>query len=273
MGILADVLGTVTALGLALLAVVRWRESSSILQPRPEDVCVPDGYSQKPRDVFIDTGDGEIHGWFFAAAQKAPTLLYIHGNADTIAHRLPVIKGYLALGLNVFIYDPHGYGRSQGRANRSNFVSDAFAAFRYLTGLMHIPPQDIVVLGQSLGGVPALRIANSEPVAGLILEGTFTSVRGIVRDLYPRLPLWMLTSGDFDNEREVRRLKIPVLFINGSEDKTIAPHHSQRLFDIAPEPREYLRVEGAEHTTMFEIAPEAYYGAIARFVRKTAERP
>ncbi|MBI5638486.1 MAG: alpha/beta hydrolase [Nitrospinae bacterium] len=259
------------ALGVALLlAAGRRHEAASMFQPARGDVRVPDDYQPKPRDVFIDTGNGVIHGWFFAADQNAPTLLYIHGNADTIVQRLPVIKGYIGLGLNVFIYDPHGYGKSEGAADKSNFVSDAFAAYHYLTEQLRIPPGGIIVLGQSLGGVPALRMANSKPVAGLILEGTFTSVRQMARDLYPTLPVWLLASGDFDNGREIRRLKIPVLIINGTADATIAPYHSQRLFDLAPEPREYLRVEGAGHTTMFETAPEAYYGAIARFVKRTA---
>lgn len=260
----AGALGAVVAL---LFAVVRWSESRSILQPSRQDVRIPDNYHPKPRDVFLDTGTGVVHGWFFDVDKNAPTILYIHGNADTIAQRLPVIGGYLRLGLNVFIYDPHGYGKSEGRANRSNFVSDAFAAYLYLTEDLRMSPKKIVVLGQSLGGVPALRMANSEPVAGVILEGTFVSIRAMVRDLYPRLPVWLLASAGFDNGREIRKLKIPVLLINGTMDATVAPHHSQRLFDLAPEPREYLRVEGAGHTTMFETAPDAYYGAIDRFVR------
>lgn len=256
-----------------LFAAGRWHEARSLFQPARGAVCVPENYHPRPRDLFIDTGTGVIHGWFFTVDTNAPTILYIHGNADTIVQRLPVIKGYLGLGLNVFIYDPHGYGRSEGTANRVNFVSDAFAVYRHLTERMEIPARKIILLGQSLGGVPALRIANSKPVGGLILEGTFTSVRQMARDRYPFLPVWLLASADFDNEREIRRLTIPLLIINGAADQTIAPYHSQRLFDLAPEPREYIRIEGAGHTTMFETAPEAYYGAIARFVQRTAARP
>ncbi len=253
----------------AFFAIGRLHETFFLLHPTRGDASVPAEYSPKPRDVFIDTGRGEIHGWFFAADQNAPTLLYIHGNADTIAKRLEAIKGYIGLGLNVFIYDPHGFGRSQGASNRFNFVSDAFAAYHYLTERMRIRPNNIVVLGQSLGGVPALRLANKERVGGLILEGTFISIRQMARDMYPALPIWLLASSDYDNERQIRRLKTPLLIINGSADTVIAPYHSQRLFDMAPEPREYVRVDGAEHTTMYEISPEIYYGAIARFIERT----
>lgn len=256
-----------------LIAAGRWHETTSILHPTRGDVSVPADYNPKPRDVFIDTGRGKIHGWFFAVDQNAPTLLYIHGNADTIAKRLAVIKGYIGLGLNVFIYDPHGFGKSQGGANRFNFVSDAFAAYHYLTERMRIRPSGIVLLGQSLGGVAALRLATREQVGGVILEGTLTSIRRVARDMYPSLPIWLLASGDFDNEREIRKLKTPVLIVNGSADTVIAPYHSQRLFDLAPEPREYVRVDGAGHTTMYEIAPEVYYGAVDRFMRKTGARP
>ncbi len=266
------VTGVMLALALSL-AVGRWHETAAILHPSRGDVSVPADYNPKPRDVFIDTGHGVIHGWFFAVDQNAPTLFYIHGNSDTIVKRLPVIKGYIGLGLNVFIYDPHGFGKSQGGGNRFNFVSDAFAAYHYLTERMRLRPRTIIVLGQSLGGVPALRLANKEMVGGLILEGTFTSIRQMARDMYPSLPIWLLASSDYDNEREVRRLKTPVLIINGSADLVIAPYHSQRLFDLAPEPRDYVRIDGAGHTTMFEIAPETYYGAIARFIQRTAAHP
>ncbi len=256
-----------------LIVLGRRHETLSIFKPSRSDVRVPDEFTPKPDDILIDTGDGVIHGWFFETNREAPTLLYIHGNADTIVQRLPVIKGYISLGLNVFIYDPHGYGKSEGTPTKSNFLADAFAAYFHMTSMMRIHPGKIILLGQSLGGVPSLRIANSEPVAGLILEGTFTSIRQMARDRYPLLPVWLLASSDFDNAREIQRLKIPVLIINGSEDLTIAPYHSQRLFDIAPKPSEYIRIEGAGHTTMFEIAPDIYYGAIARFVQSVTSRP
>ncbi|MBI5636868.1 MAG: hypothetical protein HZA03_02735 [Nitrospinae bacterium] len=135
MRIRVTTLGAGVMLGLALLlAVGRWHEATSLLHPARGDVSVPADYNPKPRDVFIDTGRGVIHGWFFAVDQNAPTLLYIHGNADTIAKRLPVIKGYIGLGLNVFIYDPHGFGKSEGGGNRFNFVSDAFAAYHLSYG-------------------------------------------------------------------------------------------------------------------------------------------
>ncbi len=250
-----------------LLAVGRWHEARSLLHPSRADAETPADYHLNPRDVYIDTGRGKIHGWYFPTDENAPTLLYIHGNADTIAKRLAPVRGYVDLGLNVFIYDPHGFGKSNGAANRYNFVDDAFAAYRYLTERQRVRPKSIYVLGQSLGGVPALRLANSEEIGGLILEGTFTSVRQMARDLYPSLPIWLLASNDYDNAKEIRRLKAPLLLINGSNDTVIAPYHSQRLFEMAPEPREYVRIEDAAHTTMFETAPETYFGAIRRFTR------
>lgn len=256
----------------AALALGRWLETVSLIHPTRVHEAAPAEFGLNPRDVFIDTGRGKIHGWYFGTDPKNPTLFYIHGNADTIAKRLSPIKGYVALGLNVFIYDPHGFGGSDGAVNRFNFVSDAFAAYRHLRDDMRIKPRNIFVLGQSLGAVPALRLANAEETGGLILECAFSTLRNMAADYYPGVPLWLLAAADYDNERQVRDLKVPVLLINGADDRTTAAYHSRRLFEMAPEPREYVLIERAGHTDMDDVAPDIYFGAIGKFIRQSSAR-
>ncbi len=261
----------IAALGcllVSLFVVARWYEGKAMFEPSRKHLLTPQGVGlPPPMEIFIDSGGAKIHAWFFARDLSAPTLLYIHGNAGNAADRLPVIKGYLDLGLNVFIYDPRGYGKSEGKATPGNFMADAFTAYRHLTEKRGIDPSAIVVLGQSLGGMAALRLANSVKCKGLALEGTFVSVRQLVKDLHPKIPVWLLVTSCQDNEREIRKLKVPVLLIFGTMDGTIPTYHSKRLFKAAHQPCELLEVKGAGHTDMYMVAPKLYYGAIARFAK------
>lgn len=251
-----------------LLAATKLYERGAMFAPTREHLQTPaEAGLPRPLEAYIVSGDAKIHSWFFAGNPAAPVILYIHGNGGNVSDRLPVIRGYLGLGLGAFIYDPRGYGKSGGKATRENFMEDAFRAYRFLVDERGIKPSSVVILGQSLGAVAAIRLANEMECRGLILEGAFVSVREVARDLYPDLPVWLLASTYWDNEKEIRKLKVPVLLVCGSMDETINPRHTRRLFEAAPEPRELLTVEGAGHADMYLIAPELYYGAIARFVK------
>ena len=251
-----------------LLAATKWYERNAMFAPTMEHALTPaEAGLPPPQEIFLDSGGAKIHSWFFAGNPTATTILYIHGNGGNVADRLPVIRGYLDLGLGTFIYDPRGYGKSGGRATRENFVEDAFRAYRYLVDERGIEPSSIVILGQSLGGAAALLLANEATCKGLILEGAFVSIREVAKDIYPNLPVFLLASTYWDNEREIRKIRVPVLLMCGSLDETINPRHTRRLFDAAHEPRELVVIDGAGHADMCLHAPEVYYGAIARLAK------
>ena len=66
-------------------------------------------------DVAIETSDGILlHGWFIPGDSDR-VLLFFHGNAGNISHRLESLRLFNTLGLTVLIFDYRGYGRSSGR--------------------------------------------------------------------------------------------------------------------------------------------------------------
>jgi hypothetical protein len=270
----ADSLLIIAALGFVLaipFVAAELYERAEMFKPTREHALTPSDVGlPPPREMFIDSGGAKLYSWFFQTSPSATTLLYVHGNAGNMADRLRVIKGYLSLGLNVFIYDPRGYGKSEGVATPDNFIRDALSAYSHLVDKSGVHPSQIVVLGQSLGGIAALRLVNGVKCRGLILEGAFASVRWLARDRFPNLPVWVFVLPRLDNEREIRKLSVPVLLISGALDDTIPPRHSKLLFESAPEPRELLVVDGAAHSDMYSVAPELYYGAIGRFVKQQA---
>lgn len=248
-----------------LLTLGRWHEANSLLRPWHEYDYSPSEFGLVPEEISIPSGGQKLHAWYFAGKPGAPVLFYLQGNAGTSANRLGAIHGYVGIGLNVFIYEPRGFGQSGGMALRESFIEDSVAAYDYLVNTRKTNPDSIFLLGQSLGGVPALRLANSVKCKGIILEGVFMSVRQVARDFYPTAPIWLLASSDFDNTAQVVSLKVPALFIIGGRDDVMAPYHTKKLFELAPNPKELLVVEEGRHTDMFKVDPEHYYGAIAKF--------
>jgi hypothetical protein len=139
--------------------------------------------------LALTTEDGEqLSGWFIPAREPRATLLYLHGNGGNIGHRLDPIAVFNRLGLGVLIIDYRGYGDSTGRPGEEGTYEDALAAWRHLTETRGIPPQRIVLFGESLGGAVAAWLAARERPAGLVLYASFTSVPDMAQALYPLLP-------------------------------------------------------------------------------------
>ena len=129
----------------------------------------PDHAGMNYEDVAIETIDGvTLHGWF-VAGQSSRVLLFFHGNAGNISHRLDSIRQFQDLGLAVLIIDYRGYGQSEGRTTEKGIYRDADAAWRYLVEIRGIPVSNIVIFGRSLGASVASWLAAKNEPLGLIV--------------------------------------------------------------------------------------------------------
>ena len=130
-------------------------------------------------DVFITAADGvTLHGWF-VPGEGRQTVLFFHGNAGNISHRLDSIRIFHSLGLAVMAVDYRGYGRSEGRMSEQGSYRDAEAAYRYLIEDRCIDPESIVFFGRSMGSAVAIELATRFRPAALIAESCFTSLRDV----------------------------------------------------------------------------------------------
>jgi fermentation-respiration switch protein FrsA (DUF1100 family) len=187
------------------------------------------------------------------------TVLYSHGNAEDLGDDRPLLEEIRRRGFSVFAYDYRGYGASTGRPTERHAYADEAAAYAYLTRSLGVPPSRIIVHGRSLGGGPAAELASREPVAGLVLESTFTSVGAAVS--WGRL----FAIDYFRSGRRLKTVRCPVLVIHGTADRVIPFSVGQRLFDGARWPKQSLWVEGAGHDDLVAVAGERYWSALRRF--------
>lgn len=208
-----------------------------------------------------------LSGWFIPAPNARATLLFCHGNAGNISHRLESIRQFHQLGLNVFIFDYRGYGESEGAPSEAGTYRDAEAARRYLVEERQLAPERIVYFGRSLGAAVAAWLAIRYPPRALIVESSFTSVPDFGGEIYPWLPVRLLARLQYPTRDYLRSLQVPVLVVHSRADEIIPFRHGEALYQAANPPKELLEIRGG-HNDGFLVSGKHYTGGIDAFLRK-----
>jgi uncharacterized protein len=217
-------------------------------------------------DVYLTTSDGErLHGWFVPRKGARATLLFFHGNAGNISDRIESIRQFHNLGLNVFIFDYRGYGKSTGRPTEQGLYIDAIAAYDHLTTGRGIPPDSIIIFGRSLGGSVAAFLASQRPAAALALESTFTSVADVARGYYPIYPVRLLTRYRLPTIEYLAGYNGPLLVAHSPDDELISVRFGRELYEAARGPKQFLEMRGG-HNDGFYVTGRAYTQGYDRFL-------
>jgi fermentation-respiration switch protein FrsA (DUF1100 family) len=219
-------------------------------------------------EIELLTEDGvKLHGWFVPAPAARAVLLYFHGNAGNISHRIERITLFHRLRLDVLIIDYRGYGRSQGRPSEQGTYRDAAAAWRHLTETRAIPPERIVLFGRSLGAAVAARLATEVAPGALVLEAGFTSLPELGQELYPWLPVKWLARLHYPVKDHLARVRCPVLVVHSRDDEIVPFHHGEALYAHALPPKQFLAITGG-HNDSFLLAGRAYVDGLDAFLAK-----
>ncbi|WP_460208164.1 alpha/beta hydrolase [Scytonema sp. NUACC21] len=266
----------------AVCLLLFFRQTRFIFFPSSTIERTPEVFNLKYEEVWLPVGvpSGKvqrIHAWWIQASQgNDKVLLYLHGNGINIGANVGQAYRFHQLGFSVFLIDYRGYGRSEGGfPNEVAVYQDAVTAWNYLVHQRKIPPSKIFLYGHSLGGAVAIDLAvNTPKAAGLIVEGSFTSIRDVIayRNNFWMFPVNLILTQRFDSFVKVPNLKIPVLFIHGTDDLVVPAFMSENLYEAAPEPKNLVLISGAGHNDVAEIAPSVYHQAVQSFVKQVQER-
>lgn len=228
--------------------------------------ATPGDYKLPYENVTLTTSDGvRLAAWFVPAEHPHGTLLFTHGNAGNISHRLDAIRLFHEIGLSVFIFDYRGYGQSSGKPDEAGTYRDAEAAWQHLTAQRGIAPKQIVVFGESLGGAIATHLAAQHRPGALILASAFTSVPDLAADLYPLLPVRWITRYRYDTRHHLQDVHAPVLVAHSREDEITPFGHGQSLYAAAHEPKQLLELRGG-HNDLFSMNAETFARATSNFI-------
>lgn len=263
---LSSLVFIVAAFCIGALSLLYVFQEKMIFFPGKRIVDTPETIGLQYEDVYLVTDDEtKIHGWYVPHPDAKATLLFFHGNAGNISHRLDSVSIFRGLGLSVFIIDYRGYGRSGGRPSEQGTYKDAQAAWNYLVDERRLRPDEIIVFGRSLGGGVAAGLAARVSPAAVILESTFTSIKELGKHYYPYLPVSWIARVRYPVDEDISSFNCPVLVIHSEQDDVVPFRHGQRLFATAREPKMFLPISG-DHNTGFLLSGDAYVEGMKRFL-------
>lgn len=220
-------------------------------------------------EVWLHAAGGvSVHGWHITHPDATQTLLYLHGNAGNLESRRGIFARLGALKLDILAIDYRGYGKSAGEPSEAGLYADALAAHAWL--LERTRADRIFVYGESIGGGPACELAASRPVAGLILQSTFTSIADMAALSFPWLPVRRLVRTKFDNLAKLPRVTAPKLIIHSRRDEIIPFSMGERLFAAAAAPKQQLWLERSGHNDLFALDGAAVLESLRAFIHREA---
>jgi fermentation-respiration switch protein FrsA (DUF1100 family) len=263
--------GIITSLFLIyiiIICVVYFSQKRMLFYPVREITVTPKYIGLDFEDVVLTTKDNvNIAAWYIPARSERGTLLFCHGNAGNISHRLDSIRIFHDLNLSVFIFDYRGYGTSKGSPTEEGTYLDAEAALDYLMNVKKVHPDKVILFGRSLGSGVAAEIAMRHQAGALIIESGFTSVPALGRNYFPFLPVRLLSRYSYATADKVGEINIPKLFIHSPQDEIIPFRYGRHLYENASPPKEFLEIKGG-HNDGFFISGHIYTDGLNRFISK-----
>lgn len=271
-------LATVLLLAAGLLAPANTEgalEQRYIYFPDRELIANPEAVGLDYEEVRFTAADGTaLHGWYLTGAAGGQLVLFCHGNAGNISHRLESLRLLHDLGLSIFIFDYRGYGMSEGKPSEEGTYADARGALAWL-GERGWSPENMIFFGESLGAAVALQLTVEQPPAGLVLEAPFTSIAAMGRHHYSLLffMLGWLLDARYDNLAKIGEVRSPLLIIQGTEDTIVPPDMARQLYTAANEPKTLRLIPGAGHNDLLYSGVKAYREAWRDFLGKRRRLP
>ncbi len=244
-------------------------ENRMIFHPNPSVDATPQQAGLEFEDIFFTARDGvRLNGWFIPHPEARSTLVWFHGNAGNIGHRVENIKWlHDRVPVNIFIFDYRGYGRSQGFPSEKGTYLDGEAALELMRKkLGGDGAQKLVFFGRSLGAAIAAEMATRFESQGLILESPFISIAEMARVLFPYLPIGPFLRTRYDVRATIKKIKVPLLVLHGDRDEIIPFEHGKLVFEAAPLPKRFFAITGAGHNDTVVVGGESYFEQLRQFI-------
>ena len=190
-------------------------------------------------------------------------ILFSHANSEDISTSLHCMKFFQKIiGCNIIGYDYVGYGRNGGKPSEGNCQKDVLAMFLMMINEMHIPQENIALMGHSIGSGPTLWLANqiqrkklvkyniqNTSLGSVFVISGFTSCCAVVTKKLTYIPFLDI----FDNMEMIQKLKMPVFIGHGDNDEIIKVKHANKLFNKMEDQENKILyiVEDCHHNDIF----------------------
>jgi fermentation-respiration switch protein FrsA (DUF1100 family) len=260
----------------AAIARLMWQETELIFRTSAAVPGTPPSFPFSQIDLPRSDGARQF-AWRIdrapdaAAAGETTWVLYLHGNASTVASRMNV-KHYARLrdlGLNVLAPEYRGYNGLPGVPSEASVAADARTGYDYLRNQERVPAERIVIYGWSLGAAVAVGLASNVDARAIVLEGAPASIVEIGAERYPFFPVRWIIRNPFNAIETIASVRAPLLFLHSPEDTVVPFKYGRQLFDAAPSPKTFVEVRGG-HVEASELDSDVFYGAVRSFLQATS---
>lgn len=249
---------------LALALMPRFADQLVYFPTREHDGGTPAALRLAYEDVALVAGDGvHLHAWWVPAAPARRTVLFLHGNAGNISHRLDKLAVLHGFDANVLLLDYRGYGHSEGAPDEDGTYRDAEAAYGWLCR-RGIAARTIIAYGESLGGPIAVDLATRRPLGGVVLESAPSSIVAVAKHHYPWAPVEWFLSARYDALARIGGVRAPILILHSPGDEIVPFAMAEELRRGATAPVTFVRLAGG-HNDAFIAAADAYRTALREF--------
>jgi fermentation-respiration switch protein FrsA (DUF1100 family) len=230
----------------------------------PETVRTPPAQAGLPaaEEVVLTTADGEkVIVWHVPPRGDRPVVLYFHGNGGSLRYRVDRFSKLVADGIGLVALEYRGYGGSSGRPSESGLLADSHAAYTF--AVERYPAKQLALWGESLGSAVAVALAAAKPVGRVILEAPFTSAADVAAAHYWYMPVRLLMKDQFRSDELIGKVAAPILILHGVNDRVVPFRLGQRLYELAPQPKRFVRFLDGGHE---DLDKNGALHAIGRFL-------
>jgi hypothetical protein len=231
--------------------------------------------SSRGPSYSIEVEEGiRINCGFWVSGKEDPSILYFHGNGETVGTYDWIAPFYNQRRMNLFVADYRGYGSSNGKPTISNMISDAHTIFK---GFREVIEKEgfrnsLFLMGRSLGSMPAIELAFNyqDEIRGLIIEsGTANNFRRLWNYLETTEKEAVLSEESlFLNKVKIRQVHKPTLIIHGEYDQIVSIKEGEELYrNSGAQDKRILIIPGADHNDVMIAKQSLYFDTIDKFVK------
>jgi len=244
---------------------------------------------QYSNEVYISNEKIKLHGYEIKNEKESKIwVIAVHGYTDSANFMVEPSKRFLHFGYNVLMPDLRAHGKSEGKYIGMGFLDrmDLLLWIDYL--IATYGNIKIILYGISMGAATVM-MASGEALPSnvrvIIEDCGYTSAweefAYELKKLFhmPKFPalynaniITKIRAGyslkKASSVKQIKKSKIPTLFIHGKEDKFVPFYMLDKLYNSANCQKEKLVIENAGHVEAQKVNPEKYWHTVRKFIKR-----
>ena len=266
------------------MAGTDWNQHMDFIGKRKEYML-----AQPHEDWWTVSDDGlKLHATWFPQGEQKKIVICFHGyTSEGMKDYIGLSGYYLKKGYSMLLVDERAHGKSDGTYIGFGCL-DSKDACKWIQMVIEKCGEEAEILlhGTSMGGATVLMTSSLElpkQVKGIISDCAFTSPKEVFTHVLknmihlPAFPIIQLSDvfnqklagyglDECNAAREVKKAKVPILFIHGSRDTFVPNSMCEELYTNCTSEKQKLIVEGAAHAESYYKDTVSYEKALDDFI-------